>query len=142
MLPYYQIHEALINTLKDDKGLVGVTVLYPTETVLTEGDYIRILLDRREPDEQTLSAGQRLRYNVYYVMEIVAQQFEYASAEQRRDELIALVEKAIISNRRLGREDLIESTMFGGGEFGLDKNEVGYASVGYVELMVRTRVTL
>jgi len=103
---YYDIEVEMLQILKADTTLQGVQITVEDDFELDTGAWVAIYLDRRDPTEgQSLSAGTRTRYNLYFSIWCWQYSLESTSQAARfRDDLIGKVEIALMKNRTLNNK--------------------------------------
>ncbi len=114
---YYGIAKAIQSQLQADSNLADVTVLVEEELTMSRGNVVIIYLDRREaPDDlQTLSAGTRTRFNLFFSIWCFHFGFEKALAIEARDDLLGKVELALMSDPTFSNN--VSSSWITGGDF-------------------------
>lgn len=138
---YYDIECAVAAALENDENLAecGAKVLVEQTVTFERGRYIIVLPTRRQaPDAmQSISAGRRTRFLFTITIWCWAFELDVAKANRARDDLLGLVEIALMADHRFGRDDIKQSWITGG-DFDLDEGEgdQGFASGGSIELVI------
>ena len=118
---YYTIVSEIGQILNADTTLSGVQITVEDSAPLDSGPWIAIYLESRTPSSgQSISAGTRTPYN----LRISAWCWQFslestARAAQLRDDLVGLVEIALMKNRTLN--DKVGSIYLEGGELMSDQ---------------------
>jgi len=138
---YHAIAQSIKTVLDDNSGLPPrTTVLIDEELTMTRGPVVVIETAGREApeDRQSVSGGTRTRFLVRY--EIWCYQFslERSTSAELRDDLMGLVEIALITTPKLGRNDVNMSWLEGGRFAKGDDPEAGFHMGGEVVLIVDT----
>lgn len=118
---YFQIEKEIQKVLQADADLEGVAVLVEEELTFAQDNTVLIELNRRDApdDKQSLSAGQRTRYDLALSIWCWGFGFERETAMENRDDLLGKVEVALLEHRATGNNLNGEITAFWlrGGEF-------------------------
>jgi hypothetical protein len=120
---YFAIEEAFQEILEDDAELQGVRVKIEEELSFEFGDVVLIDLESRDapPDQQTLSAGQRTRYNLLLSFWCYGAHLEVKKASEKRDDLTGKVEIALMKHMTIPADSPLEALVNGfwllGGDF-------------------------
>ena len=143
-LDYYAIETAIKTLLEADATLAGTVVTVEDELLFgaERTPWVGIFLDRRDPGEQSLSAGTRTRYNIRlsiwcweYSMESISK------AIQLRDDLVGKVEVALMKQRTLN--DTVTKSWIEGGELPSARvpDNNGFVSGGEIILIADASAT-
>jgi hypothetical protein len=142
VIDYYQIEKDIAAQLSADARLSGVTIAVEEEPEFSEGKFVVIyLINREAPAEmQSISANQRVRMAVSYVLVCAAAGLELAAAMEDRDDLIGNVELSLMANTTFSNAQVISSYL-SGGEFENSRNgdDGLFNASGEVELVVDVR---
>ncbi len=124
-IDYYGIEEAIKTLLEAYTGLQesdGVKVFIEEDFTQIMGNMdnakvIIIYLDDRLPSpHQTLNAGQKTRFTVGLTINVYVTGIgEFKAVAEARDDIVGLVETALMATRQLGNG--VEFSYLGGGEF-------------------------
>lgn len=138
---YYAIEQA-VKTALVAAGTIpaDVTYLIEEEVLFQEGRAVAIYADRRDapPDRQSISSGTRTRFDFRMSVWCYAFGFETSSVAEARDDLIGLVEIALMGNRTLS--GAVNSIRIDGGEF--DNVNAGDSGMGLgAEIIIIADVT-
>jgi len=134
---YFEIEKAIAAQIRDDAAVAAceaqVFVEQPVE--YERGRYVLIFARRRTAPAgiQQIAAGQRTRFEFVVDVWCFAFELEVDAATRARDDLLGLVELALMKDRRFGRSDVVHSNI-SGGEFEGGLDDHGFASGASIEL--------
>lgn len=117
-IDYHAILEGIRDQIEADEDAPSVTIHIEEELSTVEGPTVMLYLDRRDaPDDlQTLSAGQRTRYEVTISIWCFGVAMDsMREACRNRDNLLGEIEIALMKDRTL--QETVSSSWFTGGEF-------------------------
>lgn len=139
---YFAIEEAMAKQLRDDDTLFGVTILVEEELKMGKEDSVIIYLDRREApaDLQTISAGQRTRFNLNFTVNCFTFHLDKQVAMENRDDLIGKVEVALMKDHTFG--GTVTGAAITGGDFDTASDgSAGFMSAASIEITARATAT-
>ena len=138
-IDYNGITTTIRDTIATEVGsdyYVTANMAQPAET----RPWVAIYLDGRTPtDNQPIAAGTRQRYTLNYSIWCWCWSLNGPEhAGEARDDLMGLVETALMENRKMG--GLVENGVLAGGEFQTAKDDKGVWLMGG-EIIYRADVT-
>lgn len=144
-IDYLAIEDAIARTLRENLFEVTVTVEEELTLSLDMSPQVLIFLMRRDLSEnQYLSAGRRVDYDLQIALWCWCFGLESRAAVSARNELVSEVERVLLGNRHFGMDpDVVETTMINGGEMpsGRVPDVNGFGSGGEILLTVKVHAT-
>ena len=136
------IRDAIAND-PDVRQLEPQVEVHAPVPVDATGRFVGVYEGRRDASAlQDLAAGTRTRYVVQWEVQVHCFSAEsYEDAAVQRDELLGLVEVALMRNRNLGGALADSSLMLRGGDLGGGPNQMGYISSGQILLTAEAVIT-
>jgi hypothetical protein len=139
-IAYFEIQQAIADQIKNDTEVsaYGAQVVVEETTMPGRSPMVYVYLTNRKApeEEQMICAGRRMVMDVYYSIWCQAYGYHMKDAIDAREELLRLVEEALMRNRTFGRDD-VGYFEIEGGEFGTAKNDEGFNVGAEIALRVR-----
>lgn len=140
---YYNIETKIQSALTGAAALAGVTVEIESELLFSmeRTPWIGVYFDRRSPADQSLSAGQRTKYRLYFSVWCWEFNLDPVAAIQRRDDLVGKTEVALMGDRTL--DGTVRFSWLEGGQMpsGRLPEQTGFVSGGEIILVAEAEAT-